>query len=105
MAPALTMITGEPVPVPVGIGDEVVGATINGNGSLTVEATRVEGDTMLAQIMCLVDEAQSSTAPVQRLADRVSAVFVPTALAVAGATQAAKGVHGKSEEAVLQGRA
>jgi Cu+-exporting ATPase len=83
------MITGEPVPVPVGIGDEVVGATINGNGSLTVEATRVGGDTMLAQIMRLVDEAQSSTAPVQRLADRVSAVFVPTALAVAGATLAA----------------
>ncbi|MEE3212572.1 MAG: copper-translocating P-type ATPase, partial [Actinomycetota bacterium] len=84
-----SMITGEPVPVPVGIGDEVVGATINGNGSLTVEATRVGGDTMLAQIMRLVDEAQSSTAPVQRLADRVSAVFVPTALAVAGATLAA----------------
>jgi len=84
-----SMITGEPVPVPVGIGDEVVGATINGNGSLTVEATRVGGDTMLAQIMRLVHEAQSSTAPVQRLADRVSAVFVPTALAVAGATLAA----------------
>ncbi|MEO2114216.1 MAG: copper-translocating P-type ATPase, partial [Acidimicrobiales bacterium] len=84
-----SMITGEPVPVPVGIDDEVVGATINGNGSLTVEATRVGGDTMLAQIMRLVDEAQSSTAPVQRLADRVSAVFVPTALAVAGATLAA----------------
>ena len=84
-----SMITGEPVPVSAGIGDEVVGATINGNGSLTVEATRVGGDTMLAQIMRLVDEAQSSTAPVQRLADRVSAVFVPTALAVAGATLAA----------------
>ncbi len=84
-----SMITGEPVPVAVGIGDEVVGATINGNGSLTVEATRVGGDTMLAQIMRLVDEAQSSTAPVQRLADRVSAVFVPTALAVAVATLAA----------------
>ena len=84
-----SMITGEPMPVPVGIDDEVVGATINGNGSLTVEATRVGGDTMLAQIMRLVDEAQSSTAPMQRLADQVSAVFVPTALAVAGATLAA----------------
>ena len=84
-----SMITGEPMPVPVGIDDEVVGATINGNGSLTVKATRVGGDTMLAQIMRLVHEAQSSTAPVQRLADRVSAVFVPTALAVAGATLAA----------------
>jgi Cu+-exporting ATPase len=84
-----SMITGEPMPVPVGIDDEVVGATINGNGSLTVEATRVGGDTMLAQIMRLVDKAQSSTAPMQRLADQVSAVFVPTALAVAGATLAA----------------
>ncbi len=84
-----SMITGEPMPVPVGIDDEVVGATINGNGSLTVKATRVGGDTMLAQIMRLVDEAQSSTAPMQRLADQVSAVFVPTALAVAGATLAA----------------
>jgi Cu+-exporting ATPase len=83
-----SMITGEPVPVPAGVGDEVIGATINGNGSLTVEATRVGTDTMLAQIMRLVDEAQSSTAPVQRLADRVSAVFVPTALAIAGATLA-----------------
>jgi len=81
-----SMITGEPVPVVVGVGDEVIGATINGNGSLTVEAVRVGGDTKLAQIMRLVNEAQASTAPVQRLADRVSAVFVPTALGIAGVT-------------------
>ena len=81
-----SMITGEPVPVVVGVGDEVIGATINGNGSLTVEAVRVGGDTKLAQIMRLVDEAQASTAPVQRLADRVSAVFVPTALGIAEVT-------------------
>ena len=81
-----SMITGEPVPVVVGVGDEVIGATINGNGSLTVEAVRIGGDTKLAQIMRLVDEAQASTAPVQRLADRVSAVFVPTALGIAGVT-------------------
>ena len=81
-----SMITGEPVPVVVGVGDEVIGATINGNGSLTVEAVRVGGDSKLAQIMRLVDEAQASTAPVQRLADRVSAVFVPTALGIAGVT-------------------
>jgi Cu+-exporting ATPase len=80
------MITGEPVPVPVGIGDEVIGATINGNGSITVEAVRVGNETKLAQIMRLVDEAQASTAPVQRLADRVSAVFVPTALGIAAVT-------------------
>ena len=81
-----SMITGEPVPVVVGVGDEVIGATINGNGSLTVEAVRIGGDTKLAQIMRLVDEAQASTAPVQRLADRVSAVFVPTALGIAEVT-------------------
>ena len=81
-----SMITGEPVPVVVGVGDEVIGATINGNGSLTVAAVRVGGDTKLAQIMRLVNEAQASTAPVQRLADRVSAVFVPTALGIAGVT-------------------
>ncbi len=81
-----SMITGEPVPVVVGVGDEVIGATINGNGSLTVEAVRVGGDSKLAQIMRLVNEAQASTAPVQRLADRVSAVFVPTALGIAGVT-------------------
>ena len=81
-----SMITGEPVPVPVGVGDEVIGATINGNGSITIEALRVGNETKLAQIMRLVDEAQASTAPVQRLADRVSAVFVPTALGIAAVT-------------------
>ena len=81
-----SMITGEPAPVPVGVGDEVIGATINGNGSITVEAVRVGNETKLAQIMRLVDEAQASTAPVQRLADRVSAVFVPTALGIAAVT-------------------
>ena len=81
-----SMITGEPLPVPVAVGDEVIGATINGNGSITVEAVRVGNETKLAQIMRLVDEAQASTAPVQRLADRVSAVFVPTALGIAAVT-------------------
>ena len=78
-----SMVTGEPVPVEVAPGDEVVGATINANGSLTVEATRVGADTALAQIIHLVDQAQGSRAEVQRLADRVSAVFVPTAIAIA----------------------
>lgn len=81
-----SMVTGEPVPVEVGPGDEVIGATINANGSLVVEATRVGSDTALAQIIRLVDEAQGSRADVQRLADRVSAVFVPVAIAVAAAT-------------------
>lgn len=75
-----SMITGEPVPVEVGVGDEVVGATVNANGSLVVEATRVGSDTALAQIIRLVDEAQGSKAEVQRLADRVSRIFVPTAI-------------------------
>ena len=78
-----SMVTGEPVPVEVGPGNEVVGATINANGSLVVEATRVGADTALAQIIRLVDQAQGSRAEVQRLADRVSAVFVPVAIAVA----------------------
>lgn len=78
-----SMVTGEPVPVEVGPADEVIGATVNVNGSLVVEATRVGSDTALAQIIRLVDQAQGSRAEVQRLADRVSAVFVPVAMAVA----------------------
>ncbi|MBT4477315.1 MAG: heavy metal translocating P-type ATPase, partial [Actinobacteria bacterium] len=81
-----SMITGEPVPETVKVGDEVIGATVNTTGSLIVEATRVGGETTLAQIMRLVEEAQGSTAPVQRLADRVSAVFVPIALMIAALT-------------------
>ncbi|MGI9604824.1 MAG: heavy metal translocating P-type ATPase [Acidimicrobiales bacterium] len=81
-----SMVTGEPVPVEVSAGAEVIGATINTNGSFVMEASRVGADTMLAQIVRLVEEAQGSTAAVQRLADRVSAVFVPTALAIASLT-------------------
>jgi Cu+-exporting ATPase len=81
-----SMVTGEPVPVEVGPGDEVIGATVNANGSLVVRATRVGADTALSQIIRLVDEAQGSRAEVQRLADRVAAVFVPTAIAIALAT-------------------
>jgi P-type Cu+ transporter len=77
-----SMVTGEPVPVEVGPGDEVIGATVNANGSLVVEATRVGADTALAQIIRLVDEAQGSRAEVQRLADRVASVFVPVAIAI-----------------------
>jgi len=81
-----SMVSGEPVPVEVAPGDEVIGATINANGSLVVEATKVGADTALAQIIRLVDQAQGSRAEVQRLADRVSAVFVPLAIVVAVAT-------------------
>ena len=83
-----SMITGEPVPVDVVVGDEVVGATINTSGRLVVEATRVGSDTALAHITHLVDQAQSTRAPVQRLADRVSGIFVPTVLVLSVLTLA-----------------
>jgi P-type Cu+ transporter len=83
-----SLITGESVPVEVGPGDEVVGGSVNAGGRLVVEASRVGADTMLAQIGRLVTEAQSGKAAVQRLADRVSAVFVPIVIALAVATLA-----------------
>jgi Cu+-exporting ATPase len=82
----LTMLTGESVPVEVAEGDRVTGATVNVGGRLVVEATRVGDATTLAQLGRLVTRAQSGKAPVQRLADRVSAVFVPIVLAVAVGT-------------------
>ena len=81
-----SMLTGEPVPVEVGPGDAVVGATVNQGGRLVVRATRVGADTQLARIARLVEEAQSGKAEVQRLADRVSAVFVPVVLGLAALT-------------------
>jgi len=77
-----SMLTGEPVPVEVGPGSEVAGATLNASGRLVVRATRVGADTALAQIARLVAEAQAGKAPIQRLVDRVSAVFVPVVLGV-----------------------
>ena len=81
-----SMVTGEPVPVDAGPGDDVIGATISTDGALIVEATRVGADTALAQIVRLVDQAQGSRAEVQRLADRVSGFFVPLAIATAFVT-------------------
>jgi len=81
-----SLLTGEPVPVEVGPGDAVTGATVNAGGRLVVEATRVGADTALAQIARLVQDAQTGKAPVQRLADRVSAIFVPVVIALAVAT-------------------
>ncbi|MSR05625.1 MAG: heavy metal translocating P-type ATPase [Gemmatimonadetes bacterium] len=80
------MLTGEPMPVTKKPGDRVFGGTLNTTGSLTVEATAVGKDTALAHIARLVEEAQGSRAPVQRLADRVAGVFVPVVLAIAIAT-------------------
>lgn len=81
-----SMLTGESVPVEVGPGDAVVGATVNAGGRLVVRATRIGGDTQLAQMARLVEAAQTGKAAVQRLADRISGVFVPIVIALAAAT-------------------
>ncbi len=81
-----SMLTGESVPVDKSVGDLVAGATLNREGVLTVRATAVGSATALAQIVRLVEEAQGSQAPVQRLADRIAGVFVPVVLLLAGAT-------------------
>ena len=78
-----SMITGEPMPVAKTVGDEVTGATINGAGSLRYRATKVGKDTVLARIVAMVKTAQSSKAPVQRLADRISSIFVPLVVLIA----------------------
>jgi len=81
-----SMLTGESVPVEVGVADAVVGGTVNAGGRLVVRATRVGSDTQLAQMARLVEDAQNGKAAVQRLADRVSAVFVPIVIVLALAT-------------------
>jgi len=81
-----SLLTGESVPVDVAAGDDVTGATVNVGGRLVVRAARVGSDTQLAQIARLVTQAQSGKAPVQRLADRVSGVFVPIVIVIALAT-------------------
>ncbi|ATG51651.1 copper-translocating P-type ATPase [Brachybacterium vulturis] len=78
-----SMLTGESVPVEVGEGDAVTGATVNAGGRLLVRATRVGGDTQLAQMAKMVEDAQSGKAEIQRLADRVSGIFVPIVIAIA----------------------
>jgi len=81
-----SMLTGEPVPVMVGPGDQVIGATLNTTGTFIMRATRVGRDTALARIVELVQRAQGSKAPIQRMADRIAEVFVPIVLLAAGAT-------------------
>ncbi|MBZ9641888.1 copper-translocating P-type ATPase, partial [Streptomyces sp. PSKA30] len=81
-----SMLTGESVPVDVTAGDAVTGATVNAGGRIVVEATRVGADTQLARMARLVEEAQTGKAEVQRLADRISGVFVPVVLVIATAT-------------------
>jgi Cu+-exporting ATPase len=93
-----SLVTGESVPTEVGVGDVVVGATVNVGGRLIVEATRVGGDTQLAQMARLVEQAQNGKAAAQRLADRVSGVFVPTVIALALLTFALWLVFGGSTQ-------
>jgi len=81
-----SMVTGEPMPAAKGAGDTVIGATVNTTGSLRVRAAKVGADTMLAQIVTMVRQAQASRAPVQRLADTISGYFVPAVIGVAIAT-------------------
>ena len=81
-----SMLSGESVPVEVGVGDEVVGATVNAGGRLVVRATRVGSDTQLAQMARLVEDAQNGKAEAQRLADRISGVFVPIVITLAAGT-------------------
>ena len=96
-----SMVTGEPVPVEVGPGDLVTGGCVNAGGRLVVRATRVGADTQLAQMTRLVTEAQAGKAPVQRLADRVSAVFVPVVLVLAAVTLVAWLTAGQPASAAL----
>ncbi|HEX3668162.1 MAG TPA: heavy metal translocating P-type ATPase, partial [Acidimicrobiia bacterium] len=97
----VSMLTGEPVPVEVSAGAAVFGATVNTSGRLVIEATKVGGDTALAQIAQLVEEAQGSRAPVQRLADRVSSVFVPVVIVIALGTLVAWLLAGQGANAAL----
>ncbi|MFQ6046299.1 MAG: heavy metal translocating P-type ATPase [Gemmatimonadales bacterium] len=89
-----SMITGEPMPVEKTVGDRVIGATVNGTGSLVMEAERVGADTLLSQIVRMVAEAQRSRAPIQKLADLVASYFVPTVVAIAIVTFIVWGIWG-----------
>ena len=88
------MITGESMPVSKGPGSRVIGATVNGTGSLVMRAERVGSETLLAQIVQMVSQAQRSRAPIQRLADRVAGWFVPAVIAIAVLTFVAWSVFG-----------
>ena len=81
-----SMLTGEPTPVRKAAGDRVIGATINGNGALRLRVEQVGGNTVLSRIIRLVQQAQGSKAPIQRLADRIAAVFVPVVMGIAAVT-------------------
>ncbi len=96
-----SMVTGEPVPVVKAVGASVVGGTVNGTGSFVMKAERVGSETLLAQIVQMVGEAQRSRAPIQRLADSVSAYFVPAVILVALITFAIWAIFGPSPQFVF----
>ncbi len=91
-----SMITGEPIPVEKSAGAEVVGGTVNKTGAFTLRATRVGGDTVLSQIIRMVEEAQGSKPPIQKLADRIALIFVPSVLGIAAVTFTAWMIFGPS---------
>jgi Cu+-exporting ATPase len=92
-----SMLTGEPIPVTKSVGDSVIGGTVNVDGRLIVRVTKTGGETALAQIIKLVEHAQSSKPPVQQLADRISAIFVPSVLIIALVTLAGWYLYGTSQ--------
>ena len=94
-------ITGESIPVEKGVGDSVISATINKNGSFKFTASKVGEETTLAQIIKMVDEASGSKAPIARLADRISGIFVPIVMLIAVVTAVIWGVLGKDFEFAL----
>ena len=96
-----SMVSGEPIPVEKGPGDAVIGATMNGTGSLTMRAERVGAETLLAQIVRMVSEAQRSRAPIQRVADRLAGWFVPAVVAVAVAAFAGWALWGPEPRLAL----
>ncbi|MDY6065338.1 MAG: heavy metal translocating P-type ATPase [Finegoldia sp.] len=97
-----SMVTGEPIPNDKKVGDSVIGATINKNGSFEFEVTRTGNETMLSQIVKLVEDAQAEKAPVQKLADIVSSIFVPSVIIVAAITFIATYIFkGQVEQALL----
>ena len=96
-----SMISGEPIPVEKGPGNTVIGATVNGTGSLTMRAERVGAETLLAQIVRMVSEAQRSRAPIQRVADRIAGWFVPAVVAVAAAAFAGWALWGPEPRLAL----
>jgi len=96
-----SMVTGESLPVEKSVGDDVVGGTLNADGRLVVEVTRIGRDTLLARIRQSVVDAQTGKAPIQRLADRISAVFVPVVLVIAAATFAGWLLTGGGTDAAI----